>query len=178
MAADGNFPIVSFNGGEIGREVLARANLETYPASAEIMENFIPDTVGQMHLRPGLGYKWEIPGGAEAALYPFKFNNQQAYGLVMTDLEMRITSDGSPIVRADVDCDISNDEFEIDLTDWDDITEVSSDDGTGGSVGSGGGGTGGGSGGGVTGGGSDPGGGGSFGGDGGEGGGEGGEGGE
>lgn len=156
--------MLSFNGGEIGREVMARANLETYPASAAIMENFIPDTVGQMHLRPGLGFKWEIPDGAIAALYPFKFNNQQSYGLVLTDMEMRITSDGSPIVREDVDCDISNDEFETDLTDWDDITEASSDDGTGGSVGAGG--SGGSGGGGLTGGGVDPGSGGGGGGDG------------
>jgi hypothetical protein len=174
-----NQSLVSFNGGEVGREIIARTNLETYPASASRMENFIPDTVGQMHLRPGLQFKWEVEDAEDAALYTFKFNNQQAYGLVLTDLLMRITDDGLPITRLEVDCSITNDEFASDISSWTDITEASSDDGTGGSIGAGGsggggssGGSSGGSGGGLMGGGGDPGGGGggSPGGDGGEGG--------
>jgi hypothetical protein len=136
--ANQSIPILVFSGGEIGQEVMARANLETYPASASRMENFWPDTVGQLVARPGFCFKFQIPGDVETHLYSFRFNRRQVYGLVVTDEELRITQDGGLLIRPEVDCVIANSQFTTDIDDWDDVSPVpTGDDGTDGTVGSG-----------------------------------------
>jgi hypothetical protein len=60
-----NAPFQSVNGGEVGREVQGRINLEGYGATASLLENILPQAAGPMSFRPGLKFCVEAPEVAE-----------------------------------------------------------------------------------------------------------------
>ena len=120
-----NHAIVSLNGGEIGKEVLARTQLETYGATAAILENILPEPAGPIALRPGLKYCADLDGAFTIGI-PFVYDTQ-TYGILLSDDEIRIEQNGGIIVRPSVVAAITNGDFPSGLSGW---TSISSGSGS------------------------------------------------
>ncbi len=78
-------PYYAFNGGEVDARTLARADLETYPRTAETLENVFISRTGSMAKAPGTQFIAATPDNGAAVLKRF------AYGSVRHVLEF---SDG------------------------------------------------------------------------------------
>ena len=87
-----NVAITSFSGGEIGKEALARVELEMYPTTAEIMENFWPSMRGSMSKVTGTQYLGTLTATA-AIVRPFVFNTNQTRAMEFSDNEIRFVDD-------------------------------------------------------------------------------------
>lgn len=92
----GNVAITTFAGGEIGKEALARVELDLYPSTCEVMENFFPGMRGSMIKVPGTDYVGQLLAST-AILRPFAFNVDQTRVLEISDSELRIV-DGDEYV--------------------------------------------------------------------------------
>ena len=120
-----SFPFVSFQGGEAGKEVLARVNLEGYSTLAETMENWWPDPAGPMLFRPGLKFLVRPhPSDDFTFLVPFIFNRDQVYLLLLSDGELRIVQNGGVITRGAVTSSITAGTFAT-LVGWTNISSGS-----------------------------------------------------
>lgn len=84
-----NPQILSFNGGEIGGQALARVDLDIYPRTAEVLENIVPYTQGSMAKAPGTQFLRETPSSAQAIVRPFVFNEDQTFVLEISNGLMR-----------------------------------------------------------------------------------------
>lgn len=116
-----NIPFFAFNQGEIGERVLLRTRLEKYPATAEIMENWLPEVEGEMFMRPGMIFDEAVAGNAFTIEHSFVFNLSQTYMLALSGNALRIRQNGSTIVRQSVSSTISGGDF-ADLSAWTDIS--------------------------------------------------------
>lgn len=85
-----NVPLALFNGGEIGKEALARVDLEVYPSTAEVMENVLPLMGGAMIKAPGSEFICALADNTTAKVRPFVFNIDETRVLQFRDGEMRI----------------------------------------------------------------------------------------
>lgn len=92
----GNLAITSFSGGEIGKEALARVDLDLYQSAAEVMENWWPSMRGSMSRVTGTQYIGSLLASA-AIVRPFVFNVNQTRVLEMSDSEIRFV-DGDEYV--------------------------------------------------------------------------------
>lgn len=95
-----NVPFVNFAGGEIGKEALARVDLDVYPACAETMENVFPLMQGPMIKAPGSEYIGRTQGDAVAIVRPFIFSVDQTRVLEISDSRIDIV-DGNAYVDVD-----------------------------------------------------------------------------
>lgn len=111
--ARGNAPFVSFNGGEIGKEIIARTSLDNYGACASQLENIFPEAAGPMSKRPGLGFRSEMIG--DTKLKKFVYDLDQKYLLAFSDNALRIIQDGGVVIRPAVSCAIGDSGFDASL---------------------------------------------------------------
>lgn len=116
-----NIPVVSGNGGEIGPEVLLRTNLETYGNSAEIMENLLPKAAGPMVFRPGLKFCADVTNAGQTRGIDFVYDTT-TYGILLSDLALRIEQGGGIIVRPSVSAALTDGAFSALLTGWTDVS--------------------------------------------------------
>lgn len=86
--------VVAFNAGELGKEALARIDLENYPRGAEIMENIFPLRQGGMTKMAGTQFVGQTFGDDEAYLRPFVVSEEQRLALEMTDRAVRLIFEG------------------------------------------------------------------------------------
>lgn len=121
-----NIPIQSLNGGEIGREVMLRTSIDTYPNSAEIMENIWPEPAGPGHFRPGLKFCVELLGDRLTHGIPFVYDTT-TYGILLSAEEIRIEQGGGVITRPAVTASIQDGVFSAALVGW---TNISTGGGT------------------------------------------------
>lgn len=120
--AKGLVPYVSFNGGEIGQEVLSRTAIENYGATASILENIYPEAAGPMSKRPGLAFQVEL--GAEMYLRKWVYGVDQKYIMAFGDNTLKIIQDGGVIVRPAVSSAITNGDFASAMgTGWNDASD-------------------------------------------------------
>lgn len=91
-----NLAITSFSGGEIGKEALARVELDLYPTTAEVMENFWPSMRGSMSRVTGTQYIGQLLAST-AIIRPFVFNTSQTRVMEFTDGEIQFV-DGDDYV--------------------------------------------------------------------------------
>lgn len=124
--ASQNIPLLSFNGGEVGRDTLNRVDLEGYGRYSETMENFLPLAQGPMTVRPPFLFQASTPGNASAWLLPFSYNVSQSFLLMFTEGALRIVQDGGVISRVAVSTTIADGDF-TSLASWTDIDEVGGD---------------------------------------------------
>jgi hypothetical protein len=87
--------VVAFNAGELGKEALARVDLENYARGAEIMENIFPLRQGGMTKMPGTLHVTSTPSNAQAWVRPFVFSDAVRFGLEITADSIRFISDGA-----------------------------------------------------------------------------------
>lgn len=87
--------VVAFNAGELGKEALARVDLENYARGSEIMENIFPLRQGGMTKMPGTIHVANTPSDAQAWIRPFVFSDAVRFGLEITADSIRFISDGA-----------------------------------------------------------------------------------
>lgn len=122
--AKGISPYVSFNGGEIGKEINARTQIENYGATAAILENIWPEAAGPMSKRPGLGFKVEL--GAQMYLRKWVYGIDNKFLMAIGDNVLKIIQNGAVITRAAVTSTVTNGNFASAIgTGWSDISDVS-----------------------------------------------------
>ena len=92
--------VVAFNAGELGKEALARVDIENYPRGAEIMENIFPLRQGGMTKMPGTMYVAGTPGNAQAWLRPWVFSESARFALEITPSKIRFVTDGGLVTLA------------------------------------------------------------------------------
>ena len=121
--ARGNAAFVSFNGGEIGKEVIARTQIENYGATADLLENIFPEAAGPMSKRPGWEFKVELD--ADTRLRKFQFGLNQKYLLAFGESTLRIIEDGGIVARPAVSSTVTNSGFDSAIgTGWTNISTV------------------------------------------------------
>lgn len=92
-----NVPLVSFNGGEIGKEAMARVDLDVYSTCAETMENVFPLLAGGMIKAPGTIVSDETPSSGVAIVRPFIYNVDDTLTLEFSDNIIRVDLDGGTV---------------------------------------------------------------------------------
>lgn len=121
--ARGNAAFVSFNGGEIGKEIVSRTQIENYASTAALIENIMPEAAGPMSLRPGLKMCVEI--GRETYLERFVFGIAQKYLMAFSDNALRIIQNGGVITRPAVTSTVTNGSFTSAIgTGWTDVSDL------------------------------------------------------
>lgn len=101
-----NPQMLSFNGGEIGEQVLARVDLDIYARTAAVMENIVPYTQGSMAKAPGTQFLRETPSSGEAIVRPFVFNEDQTFVLEISNGLMRFIQGTGYVTLAGADATI------------------------------------------------------------------------
>ena len=87
--------VVAFNAGELGKEALARVDIENYPRGSEIMENIFPLRQGGMTRMPGTVYVGSTPSNGAALLRPFIFSETQRFAMEFSALKVRLIYEGA-----------------------------------------------------------------------------------
>jgi hypothetical protein len=111
--AKGNFPVTSFNHGEVSKLSLARVDLSRLRFAAEIQKNYVPRTVGPMTMRPGLAMIDRTKNDAEMMPIPFVFSvdNQDTAIIEMYAGAMRFRVGDELVTRATVNTHITGGTF-------------------------------------------------------------------
>ena len=89
--------INAFNNGEVSPSTYARYDQELYDSACLKMENFIPMQTGGAERRPGTKYLASLSSSTNV-IYPFVFNNENAYSLIFTNTSLIIYKDN--IIKA------------------------------------------------------------------------------
>jgi hypothetical protein len=92
--------VVAFNAGELGKEALARVDIENYPRGAEIMENIFPLRQGGMTKMAGTAYVGSTPSNGAALLRPFIFSEEQRFAMEFSNLKIRLIFEGAYVTVA------------------------------------------------------------------------------
>jgi hypothetical protein len=112
-------PIINnFSAGEFGPLARARTDLDRYKSSVEVMENFLPLSVGAVVKRTATKYVSEaISNTSDVKLIPFIFSNDQAYVLEFCEDIVRFYTDGGQIVAGGGSpIEITNPFYGLDIT--------------------------------------------------------------
>lgn len=121
-----NAPFVSYNGGEVGKEVQGRTTLEGYGSTASTLENILPEGAGPMTFRRGLKFCVASPTPATYThIEKFVYRLNQKYLLMFTDNQLRIVEDGGIVIRPSAVATIANTTFNG-LANWDNYSAGSS----------------------------------------------------
>lgn len=94
-----NASLINFAAGQLSKKFLGRVDLPNfYKAGALLCRNFIPQAQGPAEFRPGFKYVMHTRANGLTSLFPFIFNDEQAYALAFSDKKLRFFSDGGAIV--------------------------------------------------------------------------------
>ncbi len=108
----------SFVGGEYAPLLYGRSDLERYPTSVRLMENFFPYAYGGFSKRPGTEFIAEVKDSSKAVrLIPFSFSVTQAYVIEVGDQYMRFYMDGGQIYSGGSPYEIATPYLEADIPD-------------------------------------------------------------
>lgn len=118
-----NAPLLAFNRGIVSKRAMGRTDVERLRWAAEQQDNFVPDELGGMSLRPGLGY---ILNTGDRPMYvrPFAFAIDDTAALEFTDGQLRPLVDDAALTFADVTAAVTNGDMEPDLTGWTDADDA------------------------------------------------------
>lgn len=111
-------PIYSLNGGEVGKEALARLDLERMQFAGSLYSNMLPRVIGSMTLRPGLEYIADIDFG-DVQLLEYSYSGGSALVPILSNLAMRVVKDNALVSRVAVSTTITNGGFNS-FTGWTD----------------------------------------------------------
>ena len=92
--------VVAFNAGELGKEALARVDIENYPRGSEIMENIFPLRQGGMTKMPGTVHVGSTPSNGVALLRPFIFSETQRFAMEFSQNKIRLIFEGAYVTVA------------------------------------------------------------------------------
>lgn len=94
------FLVNNMVGGLITPAVDERIELELIKKSVSEAMNFIIHPEGGAGFRTGTNFSSFVPGNQKAFLYPFKFNDSQAYNLAFVDKRMYVLKDNGVVLNA------------------------------------------------------------------------------
>lgn len=103
----GNFPILALNRGILSPLALARVDLDRTALSAEVMTNWLPNTIGAMRLRPGTKYLGSSYADTGAQWIEFVAATDDTALLEITPGRMRVWIDDALLERPHVDTTVS-----------------------------------------------------------------------
>jgi hypothetical protein len=103
-----NAAIAAFNRGIVSPLALGRVDLERLRLAAEECVNWLPQVLGPMSLRPGLGYIGATKNNAIARCAPFVAATADAQMLVFTDTTMRVLKNDAYVTRPPVTTSVTN----------------------------------------------------------------------
>ncbi|MCW5747734.1 MAG: hypothetical protein KIT36_16215 [Alphaproteobacteria bacterium] len=106
--ARANVPIAAFNRGIVSPLALARIDLERLRLCAETCVNWMPQVLGPMSLRPGLGYVAATRDNAACKPIPFVAATTDAQMLLMTGQTMRVLKNDALVSRPSVATVVTN----------------------------------------------------------------------
>lgn len=92
--------VVAFNAGELGKEALARVDIDNYPRGSEIMENIFPLRQGGMTKMPGTVHVGSTPSNGVALLRPFIFSETQRFAMEFSQNRIRLIFEGAYVTVA------------------------------------------------------------------------------
>lgn len=107
MTSRGNYGLQTFRG-IVSQSALARVDLERLRLCAEEMTNWMPETLGPMSLRPGLGYLGSTKSDAQAKTIPFINATNDTALLEMTNATMRVWVGDELVSRPSVSSTVTN----------------------------------------------------------------------
>lgn len=92
---------VNFAAGQLSKKFLGRVDLPNfYKAGMQLCRNFIPQVQGPAEFRTGSQYILHTRNNSKTSLYPFVFNDEQAYALAFSDKKLRFFSDGGAVMES------------------------------------------------------------------------------
>lgn len=91
-----NYPIISFNAGELSPLIDARSDVDKYKFGCRTLENMIPRIYGPAERRPGTKYKDPVTGLAR--IWPFIYSNTIAYLLLFEDKKVYFYYNGAQVL--------------------------------------------------------------------------------
>ncbi|HJQ56750.1 MAG TPA: hypothetical protein VJ890_07580, partial [Vineibacter sp.] len=103
-----NAAIAAFNRGIVSPLALGRVDLERLRLAAETCVNWLPQVLGPMSLRPGLGYVGATKNNAAARCAPFVAATADAQMLVFSDDVMRVLKNDAYVMRPSVSTAVTN----------------------------------------------------------------------
>jgi hypothetical protein len=96
-----NASLINFAAGQLSKKFLGRVDLPNFYNSGTLLcRNFIPQPQGPAMFRPGSRYVLHTRLNRRTALFPFVFNDEQAYALAFSDRNLRFFSDGGAILES------------------------------------------------------------------------------
>lgn len=117
-------PLYNLNGGEVGKEGLARLDLERMQFAGSLYQNMLPRVIGSMTLRPGLEHIANIDLG-DVMLLEYGYSGSSSLIPVLSDEEMRVLKDDGAtfdfVKRVSVSTSIINGDFSA-FTGWTDAS--------------------------------------------------------
>lgn len=119
-----NFVKQAFNRGRISKKALARTDLERVGLASEVQTNWMPNLLGSMGLRTGLGYLYSTYNNAKAYYLNFIFSLSDQASIELTGNNMRVAVSDVIITRPSVTSAIANGTFDSNLTSWTDADEA------------------------------------------------------
>ena len=115
---------VAFNRGIASPLMAARTDIPRRAMSASMMENWIPNALGPMSLRPGKQYINTITGTAGVKYIPFVYAADDTAAIEVTDYAIRIVESDVLLAQANtVTATVANASFTSDVTSWTDADE-------------------------------------------------------
>lgn len=123
-------PIYSLNGGEVGKEALARLDLERMQFAGSLYSNMLPRVIGSMTLRPGLEHIADINLG-DVRLLEYSYSGGSALIPILSNQAMRVVKDNALVSRVSVSTTVASGDFSS-FTGWTDASTGSASAGVSG----------------------------------------------
>lgn len=95
----GNITQTNFSSGELGKKTRGRFDIDIYRNGCRRMQNWIAEVQGSARFRTGTEYVHPTKDNQIARFVTFNFNDEQAYILEFTDLNMRVFKDGGIVLE-------------------------------------------------------------------------------
>lgn len=105
-----NAPLYSLNGGEVGKEALARLDLERMQFAAALCKNMSPRVIGSLSLRPGFEHITNLDLG-EVRLIEYSYSGTASLIPVLSNLEMRVLKDDAFVTYPSVSTSVTSGGF-------------------------------------------------------------------
>lgn len=120
-----NVFLPSVNAGEFSPKLEARIDYAKYPNGAKRLKNALLLPQGGFYRRPGTRYVANTKSDGEAHLFPFVFNDSDAFIVEAGAAYFRFIRYQSQLTVANTDAAVTNGTFASNITGWDDISSGS-----------------------------------------------------
>lgn len=112
--------LYSLNRGVVDRRGLARMDVKRLAMAAQVQTNWIAKVLGQMTMRPGLGYQGTTQNNAQGRQLKFIFATNDTAELELTSNTMAVWINDAALTRPAVNTVIVNAFWPLNLTGWTD----------------------------------------------------------